>query len=96
MARAVRRHRDQVARSDLRWLLAWVGVFFAGILVMLATREVYRATGPHPRVTALVRRLKHHARWLIPGQKGRRSSEVVPASPPPRYASGHDAQRANA
>ena len=35
------------------------------------TSGVYKATGPHPQVTALIRQLKHEARWLIPGLKGK-------------------------
>lgn len=96
-----RRHRPEVDRADLRWLAAWVGVFFAGILTMMALHRLYRATGPHPHVTQVIRRVKHYARWLIPGVKGRRSQGTPPAISPPHYAgsspaSGHDAQRANA
>ncbi len=94
-----RRRPPSLDRTDLRWLAAWVGVFFAGILAMLAVHWVYRVTGPHPHVTQAIRTLKHHSRWLIPGLKGRRS-EVAPAASP-RYAgsspaSGQAAQRANA
>jgi hypothetical protein len=97
-----RDHRDRVARSDARWLLAWGAVFLGAILALLAAHQVYRLTGPHPQVTVFIRRLKHHARWLIPGLK-RRSSELapVPGGPrPPHYAgssraSGQPAQRAN-
>jgi hypothetical protein len=103
-APANRGPRAQVTRSDTRWLLAWVGVFLAAMLALLAVHQVYRLTGPHPQVTVFVRRLKHYARWLIPGLKGRRSSHLlpVPGGPPgPRHAgssraSGHDAQRGNA
>jgi hypothetical protein len=96
-------HREGVARSDLRWLLAWIAVFVASILLLLGAHQVYRWTGPHPQVTVFIRRLKHHARWLIPGLKGPRSSQLpVPAGRPPTHyagssrASGHSAQRANA
>lgn len=93
-------HRERAQRSDTRWLMAWLAVFAAATIGLLAAHQIYRITGPHPAVTAFVRSLKHYARWLIPGQKGRRSSQLVPL-PVPHYAdasdaSGHDAQRANA
>ncbi len=101
LSKTARNHRDRVARSDARWLLAWGAVFVAAILALLAAHQVYRLTGPHPQVTVFIRRLKHHARWLIPGLK-RRSSEVAPrfgGPNPPHYAgssraSGQAAQRA--
>jgi hypothetical protein len=97
-------HRERVQRSDTRWLLAWIAVFAAATLGLLAAHQLYRFTGPHPAVTAFVRSLKHYARWLIPGQKGRRHSLLVPLPVPrgePHYAnasgaSGQDAQRSNA
>ena len=87
-------HRERVQRSDTRWLMAWLAVFAAATIGLLAAHQLYRITGPHPAVTAFVRSLKHYAR----GQKGRRSSLLVPL-PVPHYAnasgaSGHDAQRA--
>ena len=98
-----RTHWASVARSDARWLLAWIAVFVAAILALLAAHQVYRLTGPHPEITVLIRRLKHHARWLIPGLKGPRSSLLPPliAPPPPHYAnssraSGQSPQRSNA
>jgi hypothetical protein len=103
LERTGRSHREVVARSDVRWLLAWLAVFAAAIMTLLAAHQVYRMTGPHPQVTVFIRKLKHHARWLIPGLKSRRSSQLVPAPtapPPPHYAgsssaSGQVAQRAN-
>jgi hypothetical protein len=101
LQRTGRSHRQVVARSDVRWLLVWLAVFAASILTLLAAHQVYRMTGPHPQVTVLIRKLKHHARWLIPGLKGRRSQLVpVPTGPePPHYAgssstNGQVAQRA--
>jgi hypothetical protein len=98
-----RTHREGVARSDLRWLLAWIAVFVASILLLLGAHRIYRWTGPHPQVTVFIRRLKHHARWLIPGLKGRRTSQLPAGAgtAPPHYAgssgaSGHFAQRGNA
>jgi hypothetical protein len=77
-------------------------MFLGAALAILAAHQLYRVTGPHPAVTAFIRSLKHYARWLIPGQKGRRTSQLVPLPIPQadrRYAdsaaSGHEAQRAN-
>jgi hypothetical protein len=65
------RHSAEVARTDRRWLLVWVTIF-AGLLgFFAAAHQVYRWTGPHPEVTVFVRRVKHHARWLIPGLKAK-------------------------
>jgi hypothetical protein len=97
-------HRERVQRSDTRWLLVWLGTFAAAMLAVLVAHQVYRFTGPHPAVTAFVRSLKHYARWLIPGQKGRRHPLPLAVPLPgqhPHYAtssdaSGHAAQRANA
>jgi hypothetical protein len=101
LERTGRSHRQVVARSDVRWLLAWLAVFAAAILTLLAAHQVYRLTGPHPHVTVFIRKLKHHARSLIPGLKGRRSELApLPMSPPPPHyagsssASGQVAQRA--
>jgi hypothetical protein len=69
-----RSHRVEAARSDTRWLLAWIGVFAGSMLLIVVAHQVYRLTGPHPQVTAFIRQLKHHSRWLIPGMKGKRAS----------------------
>jgi len=62
-------HRIETARVDRRWLLACALVFVASMGAFAAAAILYRATGPHPYVSALVRRVKHEARWLIPGLK---------------------------
>ena len=72
-----RSHRAEVARSDARWLLAWIGVFAGSMLLIVVAHQVYRLTGPHPQVTAFIRQLKHHSRWLIPGMKGKRASTFL-------------------
>ena len=97
-------HRERVQRSDTRWLIAWLAILAATIIGLLAAHQLYRFTGPHPAVTAFVRSLKHYARWLNPGQKGRRTSQLVPLPVPQgelHYAkasdaSGHETQRSNA
>ena len=72
-----RSHRAEVTRSDTRWLVAWLGVFAGMMLLVIGAHQVYRATGPHPAMTAFVRQLKHHSRWLIPFMKGKRSSTFL-------------------
>lgn len=102
-ARIESAHRREVARTDRRWLMAWAAIFLASFGLMAAVHGIYRATGPHPEVQVFLRRVRHHARWLIPGLKGRPNwrGDVQmlgdfagrhPASP----ASGHDAHRAKA
>ena len=72
-----RSHRAEVARSDTRWLAAWLGVFAGMMLFVIGAHQVYQATGPHPAVTAIIRQMKHHSRWLIPGMKGKRASTFL-------------------
>ena len=72
-----RSHRAEVARSDARWLGVWLGVFAGLMLFNIGAHQVYQATGPHPAVTAFIRQLKHHSRWLIPGMKGKRASTFL-------------------
>jgi hypothetical protein len=95
-------HRREVARSDRRWLMAWAAIFLAMFGMLAGAHGIYRATGPHPEVTVFLRRVKHHARWLIPGLKGRpnwrgdvqlRGDRV--RHQPGSSASGHAVQRAN-
>lgn len=64
-------HRRAVQRQDNRLLLVWGLVFVLMLGGALVLHALYRWTGPHPAVTAAVRRAKHHARWLIPGLKSR-------------------------
>ncbi len=64
-------HRAAVDRSDRRWLIAWTAAFVLFCTLMLGAYDVYTWCGPHPQVTAFVRRLKHETRWLIPGLKSR-------------------------
>ena len=95
--RTDRRHRDSVARSDVRLLLVWLATFIATLVLLLAAAGLYRLTGPHPQISQLVRDVKHDARWLIPGEKSRRSDRDPPRAT--HYAdcaddTGHDAQRA--
>ena len=82
-----------MARSDARWLLVWLAVFAASILGLLAAHQLYRLTGPHPQMTVLIRKVKHYTRLIIPGLKGRKTSQLVPPpiSPLPHYAGSSSA-----
>ncbi|HXJ32548.1 MAG TPA: hypothetical protein VMS22_00790 [Candidatus Eisenbacteria bacterium] len=70
-SRVLTRHQYEVRQIDRRWLVAWIGSFLASLVLFFAIYGVYKATGPHPQVTVLMRHLKHHARWLIPGLKAK-------------------------
>lgn len=54
---------------DRRWLLTWILSFVASLGILSGAYAIYRVTGPHPQIRALIRALKHEARWLIPGLK---------------------------
>lgn len=60
------RVEHEVAQSDVRWLLVIVVVFATSVALCYAALLVYRATGPHPEMLLLTRRLKRLARWLLP------------------------------
>ncbi|HUE30714.1 MAG TPA: hypothetical protein VMR79_07555 [Verrucomicrobiae bacterium] len=57
--------RDDVARTDRRWLLAVAVLLVAWLGVFVGAAAIYRATGPHPRVSAFLHRVQHHARALL-------------------------------
>ena len=65
--------RDDVARTDRRWLLAAAALLAAWLGVFVGAGAIYRATGPHPRVSAFLRRVQHHAHGLL-HLRGRRGS----------------------
>jgi hypothetical protein len=70
-------HRQESVQADRRWLVVWTSLFiawlaFSGILVV-----VYRLTGPHPEISAFVRRVKHEVRWLIPFRKIPRNKRIT-------------------
>jgi hypothetical protein len=55
----------EVTRTDRRWLLTVTVLFVVAVGSLLAAREIYRATGPHPHVVAFVRRVKFYANSLL-------------------------------
>ena len=70
-SRPVTRHQREVLRIDRRWLLTWLASFCLSMGILAAAYGVYKVTGPHPEFRAFLRALKHEARWLIPGLKGK-------------------------
>jgi hypothetical protein len=64
--------RDDVARTDRRWLLAAAALLATWLVVFAGAGAIYRATGPHPRIRAFVRSVQHHAQGLL-HLRGRRS-----------------------
>jgi hypothetical protein len=61
----VRKPSERVIRSDLGWFLIVLLVFTISIAGLAGAHAIYRATGPHPQVTVLVRRVKGYANRLI-------------------------------
>jgi hypothetical protein len=55
--------------TDRRWFLSTAAIFGISIVGFAAGLAVYRWTGPHPRVTLLIRRIRGFARWVIPRQR---------------------------
>src|SRR5436190_908049 len=70
-SRPITRHEREVLRIDRRWLLTWLASFSLSLGLLAGAYGVYKLTGPHPEFRALLRQLKHEARWLIPGLKGK-------------------------
>ena len=60
------RHERETARSDRRWFLFTIAGAAALVVLIFGAREVYHWTGPHPKVTMLMRRVRGFARWVIP------------------------------
>jgi len=59
------RRREDVAQVDRRWVLTVAAVFATALGAAFAAVAIYRATGPHPAVRSLLRRLKLHANQLL-------------------------------
>ncbi len=68
-SRSITRHQREVLLLDRRWLVTWMVSFLGSLAFVFGLYAVYKATGPHPQVTAFIRALKHEVRWLIPGLK---------------------------
>jgi hypothetical protein len=60
------RQQREVERADRRWFLAAAAVFTLSLGLFFGAHHVYRATGPHPQMTAFVRRLKGLAHRFLP------------------------------
>jgi hypothetical protein len=70
-SRPLTRHEREVLRLDRRWLVTWITSFAGSLALFFGAYAVYKATGPHPQVTVFLRQVRHEARWLIPGLKGK-------------------------
>jgi hypothetical protein len=68
-SRTITRHQREVLQVDRRWLMTWMASFVSSLVFVFGLYAIYKATGPHPEVTAFIRGLKHEVRWLIPGLK---------------------------
>lgn len=55
-----------VAQSDRRWFLVLAAGFVVSIGGLLSLHAIYRATGPHRKVTIFLRTLKRQFRHLVP------------------------------
>ena len=62
-----RKPRSAVPADDLRWLLITGAAFVVSLAVLAVLHWLYRATGPHPEMVMLLRRLRRYSRWLLPG-----------------------------
>jgi hypothetical protein len=60
---------------DRRWLVTWVLSFVLSLGIFFGSYAIYKATGPHPQVTALLRVIRHEVRWLIPGLKRKNNAK---------------------
>src|SRR4051812_24192754 len=69
VARRPDRATREVVNTDRRWFLFAAAVFALSIASFAGAFAVYRWTGPHPRITLLIRRARAFARWVIPRQK---------------------------
>jgi hypothetical protein len=61
----VRKPSERVVRSDRGWFLIFLLVFMLSIGGLFGAHAIYRATGPHPRVTMFMRRVKGYANRLV-------------------------------
>ena len=64
--RKLPRATREVMRTDRRWLLVSAIVLLVLVALSFAALAVYHWTGPHPRITLLLRQLRALARWIIP------------------------------
>jgi len=60
-----RTEKQELARTDRRWLVTAAAVFLASLGVAFGAVEVYRATGPHPQVATFLRHAKYYANALL-------------------------------
>ena len=57
--------RDEVARVDRRWFLTTAVLFVASLGGLAGAAAILRATGPHPRLGWVMRRLRFYSNALM-------------------------------
>jgi hypothetical protein len=56
---------EEVRNVDRRWFITAAAVFVGSLGGLLGAVGVYRATGPHPEITLVIRRVKRYANSLL-------------------------------
>ena len=65
MATPQRSPRDDVAKVDRRWFLTTAAVFVASLGGLTGAAAILRATGPHPRLNWIMRRMRFYSNAMM-------------------------------
>ena len=57
--------RDDVAKVDRRWFLTTAAAFVASLGGLTGAAAILRATGPHPRLGWIMRRLRFYSNAMM-------------------------------
>ena len=57
--------RDEVAKADRRWFLATTAAFVASLAGLTGAAAILRATGPHPHLGWIMRRLRFYSNAMM-------------------------------
>jgi len=57
--------RDDVAKVDRRWFITAAVLFVASLGGLASAARIYRATGPHPNLGWVMRRLRFYSNALM-------------------------------
>jgi len=60
-----RSDREELFRVDRRWFITAVAVFLASFAGLVGAGAIYRATGPHPRLGWLMRRIRFYSNAMM-------------------------------